>query len=513
MIGDTTFWIVLPAVSVAAIALGWILKWVKARIELVSSERIASRRTQDILQEADAQREKMLEEGAEQLQTEKGLFEEELEQRREEIGQLEQQVGNRDDVLRERESVISQAQNANAVKEKSVEDRVMACRELRAEFQQRLERKSETTREELKAQIQESIVNQEKRDAQHVMGRIEEDAQRDAETRASELLVSSLERLPVIQGAEQGLTSIETPTGDMVNRLISREGRYIRILESLLDVELSLEETWEGFGLSSPDPIKREIARATIDRLFRGGRINPGRIEETVKAVTNDVDQKMRTESRAVLQELGIRDMRREASEALGRLLFRYSYGQNMLYHSKEVALLAEMLARQLGADPQAAKRGGLLHDIGKGFALDGKAHVEAGVEVAETWGEDPRVINSIASHHDDVEQNCLEATIVQIADAISGSRPGARRETIASYVERVEKLEGIAEGFEGVDKAFAIYAGRELRILVNAEKVDDTRASGLASEIVKKVEEGLSYPGKIKITVIREVKSSSYTR
>ncbi|HUV08685.1 MAG TPA: HD domain-containing protein, partial [Spirochaetia bacterium] len=299
---------------------------------------------------------------------------------------------------------------------------------------------------------------------------------------------------------------------EMIGHLLRNEGRYIRILESMLDVEISIEESPEGFSLSSPDPLNREITRATLDRLFKGGRINPPKIKETVDSVRKEIWETMHREAINVLRELGIKDFKPEALLALGRLLYRYSYGQNNLYHSKEVALLAGMMAVELGGDPQIAKRGGLLHDIGKGFALDGKAHVEMGLELAEKWGEDPRVINAIASHHDDFEPTFVESVIVQIADAISGARPGARRETIANYLDRVEKLESIAGEFEGVDNAYAIYAGRELRILVNSDKIDDDKAKLLAVGIAQKVEERLSYPGKIKVTVIREMKVSSFT-
>jgi len=220
----------------------------------------------------------------------------------------------------------------------------------------------------------------------------------------------------------------------------------------------------------------------------------------------------MRRESSSVVRELGLHNLSREATEAIGRLLYRYSYGQNNLYHSKEVALLAGMIAQDLGCDPRIARRGGILHDVGKGFALDGKAHVELGVELAEKWGEDPLVVNAIAAHHDDTDHSCSESVVVKIADAISGARPGARRETISDYLERVENLEQIAEEFDGVDKAFAIYAGRELRVVANSDRVDDQTVGTLASNIATKIEEKLKYPGKIKVTVIREMKTSSYT-
>jgi ribonuclease Y len=255
------------------------------------------------------------------------------------------------------------------------------------------------------------------------------------------------------------------------------------------------------------------MAKATFHLLFKENRIHPSLIEMTVKKVRRDIEDNMRQEASGILRELGIRDLKRESVEMLGRLLYRYSYGQNQLYHSKEVALLAAHLAQALGCDPAAARRAGLLHDIGKAVSDDGRPHTEIGVELARKWGEPEHVVNAIASHHDDVEQTCVESHLVKIADAISGSRPGARQETITNYLDRVEKLEKIAESFEGVERAFAIYAGRELRIQVDSERITDERAAEIAVEVARRVERELTYPGKITITVIRELKASVYTR
>jgi ribonuclease Y len=421
-------------------------------------------------------------------------------------------LNQRFNILREREGELKRLRGSVAERERKIAEYEQQSVSLRQELRERLEKVSGSTIQELKDQLIESMIIEGKRDAQFVIARAEEETLRTAESKANEIVVSSTQSLPLSQIIEHSPTSLETPTQQMIEHLLSREGRFIRILESLLDVELSVEDSEDGLVLSSPDPINREIARATLDRLFREGRLNPRKISEMVGKVRRDISATMHQEALSVLRDLDMKNFREEMVDALGRLLYRYSYGQNNLYHSKEVAILAAKLAENLGCDPDIAKRGGLLHDIGKGFALDGKAHVEMGLELVQKWGEDPRVLNAIASHHDDTEQNCMEAVIVQIADAISGSRPGARRETISNYLERVENLERIAEEFEGVDKAFAIYAGRELRVLANSEEVDDETAGSLAYGIAKKIEESLKYPGKIKVTVIREMKISSFT-
>ena len=483
-----------------------------ARIELTTSKRIADRKSQEIIKEAHNAGEQMLAEETRQLETERDLFRKDLEENRREIEELRRKIDQKTSVVFERETSLNRLQTAVGNREQSVRDHERNNSAHEEEFRQKMEEKSGSTQEIIKEQQIQSFVNEERRDTGHVLQRFEDDIRRGAESRAREILMTALQRLPVSGVVQHSAANMEMPTQDMLSRLLAREGRYIRILESFLDVEITLEDTEEPLSLSSPDPIKREVAKVTVDRLFHAGRIHPERIREIVREVTADTERKMQEETGRLLKELNIRKFRPEARKALGRLLFRYSYGQNQLHHSKEAALLAGALASALGCDVEIAKRGALLHDVGKGYSHDDKTHVELGVEMAEQWGEHPMVINAIASHHGDSDQQSQEAAVVQIAESISGARPGARREMIASYLERVEKLENIATEFEGVDTAFAIYAGRELRILVNSEKVDDTRAEELASDIARKIEDGLTYPGRIKITVIRELKTSSYT-
>jgi ribonuclease Y len=279
-------------------------------------------------------------------------------------------------------------------------------------------------------------------------------------------------------------------------------------------VDIIIDDTPEAVVISCFDPVRREIAKIALERLIADGRIHPARIEEIVTKVTRDISQKIFEEGEKVLFDLGIHNISQEAIRILGRLYFRTSYGQNVLYHSKEVAIIAGILASEVGANRELAKRGALLHDIGKGIESDSDLnHAEIGMDMARKMGEDPRVINAIGSHHNDIEPTCIESVLVQIADAISAARPGARRETLDNYVKRLENLEGIASGFTGVDKAYAIQAGRELRILVNNESVNDDQSRDLAKQIAKKIENDLRYPGRIKVTIIRETRITEYAR
>jgi ribonuclease Y len=300
----------------------------------------------------------------------------------------------------------------------------------------------------------------------------------------------------------------------MKGRIIGREGRNIRTLETLTGVDIIIDDTPEAVVISCFDPVRREIAKVSLERLIIDGRIHPARIEEVVSKVSKDISQKIFEEGEKVLFDVGIHNISQDAIRALGRLYFRTSYGQNVLSHSTEVAITAGVLAAELGANRDLAKRAALLHDIGKGAESDSdQNHAELGMDMARKMGEDPKVINAIGSHHNDIEPNCVESVLVQIADAISAARPGARKETLDNYIKRLENLENIATGFNGVDKAFAIQAGRELRIIVNNATVNDDQTRSLAKDIAKKIETDLRYPGRIKVTMIRETRITEFAR
>jgi len=327
-------------------------------------------------------------------------------------------------------------------------------------------------------------------------------------------LVTTLQRVATEVTSEVTVTSVSLPNEEMKGRIIGREGRNIRTLETLTGVDVIIDDTPEAVVISCFDPIRKTIAKMSLERLIQDGRIHPARIEEVVNKVAKEINQTIYEEGERVCFDMGIHNLSQELVKALGRLHFRTSYGQNVLAHSKEVAILAGMLAAEIGLDRDLARRSALLHDIGKGMESEGdENHAELGAELAKKMGEDPKVVNGIAAHHNDVEPMCPESVLVQIADAISASRPGARRETLDNYIKRLEGLENIATSFPGVDKCYAIQAGREVRIIVNNETVNDAQARDLAKDIAKKIETDLHYPGRIKVTIIRETRVVEYAR
>lgn len=496
----------------AGTALGWILKWLFAKLKLRDSLKNKYNIMENSIIDIQAERDYIISEGRVQIEEEKELHAEEMNERKDALSEMEEQIKQRTKTLDKRTDFLKKQKRELSDWEKKITEIAEENEEIRKTYTASLEKKLGTTSDKLKEEIAETIIKDEEINSVQMIRRTEQETQRQAEIKGSYIISTALQRLPMSQIVQHEPTYLEIQDQDTIGKLLIEQGRYIKLLENLLDIEIYIEDSQDGFNISSPDHIKREIAKATVDRLFREGDLKPEKIKEIIRIITNELEQTMYKEAVNVLNELEITDFTEVEKKALGRLLFRYSYGQNNLYHSKEVALLAATLALELGFDPELAKRSGLLHDIGKGYAIEGKAHVEIGAELAEQWGEDPAVINAIASHHDDVEQKYVESVLVQIADSISGARPGARRETVTSYLELVENLEKIAMEFSGVERAFAIYAGRELRIMVNSDVIDDIKANQLASNISKKIEEWANYPGKIKVTLIREMKVSTYT-
>ncbi|NLZ77361.1 MAG: ribonuclease Y, partial [Spirochaetales bacterium] len=377
-----------------------------------------------------------------------------------------------------------------------------------------LERIAGLSADEAKNLIMESLYNDAKRDAQLMINKIEQEAQLSADKKAREVVVTSIQRLATEVVNDVTVSSVNLPSDEMKGRIIGREGRNIRTLETLTGVDVIIDDTPEAVVISCFDPVRKEIARVALERLVQDGRIHPSRIEEVVNKVAKEVGGIIAEEGERVIFDLGIHNMSPEMIRALGRLHFRTSYGQNVLAHSKEVAIISGMIASEIGADRELAVRGGLLNDIGKGIETESDAnHSELGADLARRLGEDPNVVNAILSHHNDEEPKTIEAVIVQIADAISAARPGARRETLDNYIKRLESLEKIAESFAGVEKAYAIQAGRELRILVNNEQVSDEGAAEIAKGIAGRIEAELRYPGRIKVTIIRETRVTEYAR
>jgi ribonuclease Y len=504
-------WIVLPLVGVI---LGWIFRWLYARFQLSSSEQKAERLKRDAVKEAEALKREMVLETKDELLRERNQQEKELRERRIEQQKFEKRLLQKEENLDNKLAYVERQQQLFIDRERKLEERDQTLSQMEDHWRQELEKVSSLTMDDARKMIIASLEDEAKHDAQALVNKIEQEAQLTAEKKGREILISTIQRMTSEVNAEVTVASVSLPNDEMKGRIIGREGRNIRTLETLTGVDIIIDDTPEAVVVSCFDPVRKEIARRSLERLISDGRIHPTRIEEVVQKVTQEISQHIYEEGEKVLFDLGIHHMKPEGIRGLGRLVFRTSYGQNVLAHSKEVAIFAGMIAAEVGADVELAKRGGLLHDVGKGIESDGDSnHVELGVELAKRIGEDPKVINSIAAHHGDVPHNCVESVIVQIADALSASRPGARRETLDNYIKRLENLEQIAEDFEGVEKAYAIQAGRELRIMVDHEKVTDLQARDIAREIAKRIENELRYPGRIKVTMIRETRIVEYAR
>ena len=370
------------------------------------------------------------------------------------------------------------------------------------------------SQEDAKQVLLEQVREDAEHDAVRLARSIERKAREEAEDKARDVVVTAIQRTMVDHTAEMTVTSVALPSDEMKGRIIGREGRNIRALEQATGIDLIIDDTPETVIISGFDPVRREVARLALTKLIQDGRIHPGRIEDVVNKARAEVDLVIRQAGEAAAYDVGVAGLPPELVKLLGRLKYRTSYGQNVLRHSIETAQLAAAIAGELGADIQAAKMGGLLHDMGKAVDHDMEGpHAQLGAQIAQRHNLPMKVINAIAAHHQEVEYACVEAPIVQIADAISASRPGARGESAETYLKRLEDLQAIAESFEGVEKSFAVQAGREVRILVRPEEIDDLESGRLARDIVRKIEETLTYPGQIKVTVIRETRAVEYAK
>ncbi len=499
---------------VLGIVLGWTIRWLYARFQLSASEQKAERVKQDAIKEAEAQKKEILLEAKDQLIRERNQQERENRDRRTELQRYESRVNKKEELLDKRSQEFDQKDKDYAKREEVIAKREAVLSEQEETYRKELERISGLTQQEAKNLIIKNLENDARHDAQALLNKIDQDAQLNADKKAREILVTTMQRIATETTSDITVTTVSLPSDEMKGRIIGREGRNIRTLETLTGVDIIIDDTPEAVVISCFDPVRKEIAKESLERLVTDGRIHPARIEEIVQKVTREVTQKIYEEGEKALFDLGIHNMSQDGVRAIGRLYFRTSYGQNVLTHSKEVAMIAGMLASEIGANRELAKRAAMLHDIGKGAETDSEQnHAEVGAEMARKMGEDPKVINAIAAHHNDIEPQSIEAVLVQIADAISASRPGARRETVDNYIKRLENLEETAEKFNGVEKAYAIQAGRELRVLVNNEKIADNDVKDLAKQIAKQIETDLRYPGRIKLTMIRETRIIEYAR
>ena len=502
------------ALPVAGIVLGWIIRWLYARFQLSASEQKAERVKQEAIREAEAQKKEILLNGKDELIRERNQQERENRERRAEVQRYEARVNKKEELVDQKAAEYEKKEREFNERAAIMKKKEAALAVQEEEYRKELERISGLSKQEAKDLIIKNLENDAKHDAQALLNKIEQDAQLAAEKKARDILVTTIQRLGPETTSDITVTTVSLPSDEMKGRIIGREGRNIRALETLTGVDIIIDDTPEAVVISCFDPVRKEIAKESLERLISDGRIHPARIEEIVQKVTREVQNKIYEEGEKALFDVGIHNMPTDGIRALGRLYFRTSYGQNVLYHSKEVAMVASMIAAEVGADRELAKRSALLHDIGKGAENDSdQNHAEVGAEIARKMGEDSKVVNAIAAHHNDVEPTTLEAVIVQIADAISAARPGARRETVDNYVKRLENLEAIAENFNGVEKAYAIQAGRELRILVNNEKIADGEVKQLAQNIAKQIENDLKYPGRIRLTMIRETRIVEYAR
>jgi ribonuclease Y len=448
-------------------------------------------------------------------------FDRKSQQSRDEIKAVEKRLQQKEEGLdkktQQAESRIAEVEARDRSlngREKRVEERETELDELIESQRHRLEQVAGLTADEAKRELIRGIENEAKLEAAHIMKRIETEATELGNQKAKKILGMAIQRMASDYVAENTVSVVDLPSEDMKGRIIGREGRNIRALELATGVDLIVDDTPEAVILSGFDPIRREVARISLERLMQDGRIHPARIEELVEKVRQELDQKLFEEGEAAAFSLGITDVHPEVLKLLGRLRYRTSYGQNVLVHSLEVAQLAALMAVELGVNDTIAKRGGLLHDIGKAIDREMEGtHLELGRQVLEKYGEKREIIHAMECHHGDYDPTTVEAVLVNAADALSAARPGARREILENYVHRLERLESIANQMEGVSKSFAIQAGRELRIIVNSEKISDEQSIWLSKDVARKIESELQYPGQIKVTVIREMRATEYAK
>lgn len=441
-------------------------------------------------------------------------FEKETKERRAELQKYEQRVLSKEETVEKKATVLERKEQSLTAKEKNIDTEKAQLQELQAKHLQELERISGLTSDQAKEQLLSAVKEDVKHETAMYVKEMETRAKEDARKKAKEYVVTAIQKCAVDHVAETTISLVQLPNDEMKGSIIGREGRNIRSIENATGVELIIDDTPEAVVLSSFNPVRREIARIALEKLIVDGRIHPARIEEMVEKATKEVETMMREEGEAATLELGVHGIHPELVRLLGRMKFRTSYGQNALKHSMEVAQLSGLLAAEIGVDVRMAKRAGLLHDIGKSIdhEVEG-SHVELGVNLCKKYKENPIVINAVASHHGDEEPESLIACLVQAADAISAARPGARSETLESYTTRLKQLEEIADSFQGVDKTFAIQAGREIRVMVVPEQISDDDMILLARDISNQIEENLDYPGQIKVNVIRESRVVDYAK
>ncbi|MHB8482742.1 MAG: ribonuclease Y [Nitrospiria bacterium] len=501
--------------------LGWLFKKRTAQDILAEKQAEFNRKLEEMQKEFENKRiEAVLETKTQFLQLRTEL-EKDIQERRNDISQLERKLSQKEENLErktfqlgKREEDTLRKDRELAQKQKETEEKKRLYEKGVQEVKARLENISGVTAEEGRKQLIASLEEEAKFEAGKTILRIEEETREIAEKKAKEIITTSIQRYANEYVTETTCSVMVLPGDEMKGRIIGREGRNIRALEAATGIDLIIDDTPGAVIISGFDPVRREIAKLSLERLMADGRIHPTRIEEVVEKVKKDLDKTMKEEAEKVLFELGVSDVHPEIIKILGRLKYRTSYGQNNLMHAREAAFICSMMAEELRLDVRLARRGALLHDIGKAVSHEEEGpHAMIGADIAKKYNESPKVVNAIAAHHGDVECICPESALVAAAESISAARPGARRENLESYVKRLEKLEKIATSYKGVDKAYAIQAGREIRIIVRQEDVSDHESAQISRDVAKKIQAELTYPGQIKITVIRESRYIEYAK
>ena len=528
--------VAVPAVLIPSLIggllVGFVIGFVIYHFALKSktdkSKRLANKMVEEAIVESKNLRKEAVAEGKSEVQKERSAFENEKREHNAEVQRTEQRLQQRESSLDKKEAMlekkettldakldsIEEIKNNLAAQQEEISRKKQEVSEAHQRMVEELEKVAQLSKEDAKAQLIEEIEEDAKRDAAKQVREIEAKAKDEGEKKAREIVALAIQKCAVDQSSEITVSTVNLPSDEMKGRIIGREGRNIKALEQATGVDFIIDDTPDTVVLSAFDPVRREIARVTLEKLISDGRIHPGRIEDIVAKSTKEIDAQIKDAGENAMFETGVFNLNPELVKLLGRLKFRTSYGQNVLKHSVEVALLAGLMASELGANVNICKRACLLHDIGKSIDHETEGtHISIGVDIAKKYRENDEIIHCIAAHHNDIDPQTIEAVLVQCADAISGSRPGARRESLENYVKRLEQLESIANSHAGVEKSFAIQAGREVRIIVKPEVVDDAATVFLARDIAKQIENEMQYPGQIKVNVIRESRVTDYAK
>lgn len=485
-----------------------------AEAEIGSAEQEAKRIIEEGSKVAEQKKKEALIEAKEEILKSKNELDKEIKDRRNEVSRLERRCVSREESLDRKLDQLEKKDESLNQKIKEYEDKTAEVEQIKVQQTEKLEELSGLTAESAKELLIAQVEEQARFEAAQKLVEIETQLKEDAEEKARNIIALAISRIASDQVAESTVSVVALPNDDMKGRIIGREGRNIRAVETATGVDLIIDDTPEAITISSFDPIRREVARLTLEKLVSDGRIHPTRIEETVEKAKREVESRIKQAGEKAVFETGIHGLNNELVKILGRLMYRTSYGQNVLNHSVEVSYIAGIIADELGVDGTLARRAGLLHDIGKAMTQEVEgSHVQIGVEIAKKYKENKDVIHAIEAHHGDVEPRTVTAMIVQAADAISAARPGARREDIENFIKRLQKLEEICSGFDGVDKAYAIQAGREVRVMVKPEEVNDQSMVLLARDMAKKIEGELKYPGQIKVNIIRESRATDFAK